>query len=287
MAASVPSPWVPKVADLALLFRLRLQERARRARAHRIRDSLPSLRSFADEPLEPSVLEREAPWDGLPVVECGIPGMLTSAEIRYYRYITRFYSGQGEVVELGTWLGKSTWYILDGLRQNPSFEGKLHCVDDFVWRSSWMDRWMEGLDRPIPSNHESFLAWFEAEVAAIAHRLVIHRARLAEFDGNESVPPFEWRGGPVEMCFVDCGRMLSVNESWYRVLRPHFTAGRTLLVLQDWQHHKAVPELWWENMKIFTDSKADEIELIHEIRDGAVATFLFVGANGSLRRSRV
>jgi hypothetical protein len=31
-------------------------------------------------------------------------------------------------------------------------------------------------------------------------------------------------------------------------------------------------------MKIFTDSKGEELELLHEIRDGAIGTFMFRGS---------
>jgi len=271
----VPGPLVDRAADELLRARIRLLERSRRRRGASVGPALPDLSSWTGEPLGVSILARAEPWAALPLEPCSIPGMLTDAERRYYLYITGFYTGAGAVVEIGTWLGQSTWQVMAGLERNPRFRTKLHCVDDFVWRSSWMDKWVLASTRP--ANHESFLPWFERETAAIADRLVVHRARLAEYDGNEELPPFVWNGGPVELCFVDCGRLLHVNEAWYRELRPHFITDRSLLVLQDWQQHKAVPELWWEQMKAFTDSKGSELELIHEIHGGAVGTFLYRG----------
>lgn len=275
LAALVPGPLVDRAADELLRARIRLLERSRRRRGASVGPALPDLSSWTGEPLGVSILARAEPWAALPLEPCSIPGMLTDAERRYYLYITGFYTGAGAVVEIGTWLGQSTWQVMAGLERNPRFRTKLHCVDDFVWRSSWMDKWVLASTRP--ANHESFLPWFERETAAIADRLVVHRARLAEYDGNEELPPFVWNGGPVELCFVDCGRLLHVNEAWYRELRPHFITDRSLLVLQDWQQHKAVPELWWEQMKAFTDSKGSELELIHEIHGGAVGTFLYRG----------
>jgi hypothetical protein len=79
------------------------------------------------------------------------------------------------------------------------------------------------------------------------------------------------------LCFVDCGRPIAANEAWYGLLSRHFIAGRTLLVLQDWQTHKEIPEKFQNQMKLFTDSKGSQLEQIHELHNGGVATFLYRG----------
>src|SRR5439155_13855185 len=94
-------------------------------------------------------------WARIPLEDCDIPGMISREERRYYQYIGKFYSGQGEIVELGPWLGCSTFYILSGLAKNPNFAAKhLHVYDDFVWRASWMNDKVGESERL--ANHQDF-----------------------------------------------------------------------------------------------------------------------------------
>lgn len=58
------------------------------------------------------VLEDYVPWSSAVIEDVDISGMISEEECRYYCYIGKFYSGKGEVVELGPWLGRSTFYIL-------------------------------------------------------------------------------------------------------------------------------------------------------------------------------
>ncbi|MGO8767048.1 MAG: polysaccharide pyruvyl transferase family protein [Limisphaerales bacterium] len=226
--------------------------------------------------LEKHILDVEAPWLRRPVPPCRIPGMITTEEKQYYGYLTQFYSGRGRVLELGPWLGCSTWHICAGLRLNPAFRNeKLHVVDDFVWRSSWMDGYYKEADRP--AHYGDFRAIYERHVAEHANYLATRRARIAIYDGNDAVEQFAWDSGPIVMCFVDCGRPISANEAWYNLLRRHFICGKTLLILQDWQTHKEIPEKWNNQMKQFSESKGAALEQIHELRDGGVATFLYHG----------
>jgi predicted O-methyltransferase YrrM len=81
--------------------------------------------------------------------------MISPEECKYYRWLGRFFTGAGAVVELGPWLGCSTVHILAGLERSPGFrDRRLHVFDDFVWRSSWMDRHLPARrasrDVPLP-----------------------------------------------------------------------------------------------------------------------------------------
>jgi len=202
--------------------------------------------------------------------------MITDEEAQYYCYVGRFYSGQGEVVELGPWLGRSTGYILHGLKDNPNFAGKsLHVFDDFVWRSSWMDEYYKEADRP--RNHESFQPLFDRYLASHRAVLNVRRTKILDYDGNESLPTLAWDGGPIEMCYVDCGRALDVNEAWWRVLAEHFIPYRTLIIMQDWGTCREVPLNWWNQTKLFTETHQHSLEHVHELAGGCIATFLFKG----------
>lgn len=239
--------------------------------------SLPVISSFdGQEALRTSIMAPNAPWMRVPIETVAVPGMISDEECRYYTYIGRFHTGAGEAVELGPWLGRSTHYILNGLRPNPHFRGKrLHVFDDFVWRPSWMDNHVGETERL--QNHQEFRFLFEKYTAAIAGDLLVERRKIIDYDGNEHLPALEWKGGPVEVLYVDCGRTFAVNDRWYSVFREAFIPNRTLIVMQDWRLHREVPVRWFNQTKQFTDSKGGQLDLVHEVNNGGVATFLFRG----------
>lgn len=140
-----------------------------------------------------------------------------------------------------------------------------------------MEKWLVDTDLEAPPHHGSFLHLFEAQTQRISDRIVTTRATITDHHGNQHLPFIRWDQGPIEMIIVDYGRRLSVNDAWYSVFSPHFISDQTLVILQDWQNHKRVPEIYWENMKIFTDSKESSLEQVHELCDAGLATFLYRG----------
>lgn len=221
---------------------------------------------------------RLPPWRWVSAPTPAIPGMITTEEARYYRWIGRRHRGWGAVVELGCWLGRSTFCLLDGMRRRPGFGGsgrRLVVVDDFVWRSSWMDGYYDAGDRP--ANHESFRPLFDRYTAGLAADLDVRTARLSPYEGNEHIQPFAWDGEPVELLVVDCGRTFAVNQAWWDALAPSFAPGKTLIVMQDWQTFRELPHRPYNQTKDFTDAKGAALQLEHELRHGGVGTFRFVG----------
>lgn len=228
--------------------------------------------------LRRSVLEPSAPWleIGLDGVACSSPSMIGQEEKQYYVYLGRYFRGEGAVVELGPWLGASTAHIVAGLDGNPKFDGsRVQVFDDFVWRSSWMDQHLPA-DVPPPNDGEDFRPLFERFAQPYLDQLDVFARRIGEDDGH-GLEPFSWDGGPIEIAFVDCGRTFEVNEAWYSVLAPHFVPDRTLVVMQDWHTHRQVPARWYNQIKQFTDSHGDALDLVHEVTVGGVATFLYRG----------
>src|SRR5262249_7080365 len=158
------------------------------------------------------------------------PGMILEEDRQYYSYIGKFYSGVGQVVELGCWLSRSTHYILKGLLPNPHFQGrKLYVHDGFVWQS-WMDPWYNGHDRPAAG--DSFLPLFERFTAHLREQLIVRQRSNLPDEGYEHLPPLTWDEGPVEMLFVDCGPYFTVNQAWYEVFWPHLLPNKTLILLK-------------------------------------------------------
>jgi hypothetical protein len=223
------------------------------------------------------VLQDKTPWSSVVLEECEIPGMISRETCQYYSYIGQFYSGKGEVVELGPWLGRSTFYILQGLIPNSNFSGKkLHIYDDFVWRASWMDDKVSQEERL--DNHQDFLYIFDKYTVSVKDYIIAKKRKITDYDGNEDVPQLVWNGGPVEIIYVDCGRTYEANEAWYKIFSGSFIADTTLIIMEDWRTYREVPVKWYNQTTQFTESKGYALELIHELKYGGVATFLFRGS---------
>jgi hypothetical protein len=226
--------------------------------------------------IQVSVMSTCAPWLRLAPLQCQTPSMISTEEMQYYRYIGAFYEGIGCAVELGPWLGSSTQHIVQSLIGNPNFRGKqLHVVDDFIWRADWMNGYVSD-DEKLP-NYASFRHLFDKYTSEVRHLLCVQQAKLANYDGNESVDQFRWGDDAIEFLYIDCGRTIAVNNAWYSYLRPRFIPGRTLLMMQDWRVHRERPRKWFNQTLLFTESKGSELELLHEVREGWLATFLFTG----------
>jgi hypothetical protein len=229
-------------------------------------DGLETLRSF--------VLEDRPPWSLLAVEPSTIPGMVSDEERQYYRYIGRFYSGRGAVIELGPWLGCSTFEIVSGMIGNPNFsDKKLHVYDDFIWRPDWMNPHVPEALRL--NEYQDFQFLFEKYTRSISRYLAVEKRKIVAYNGNESLPQITWDNGPVEFIYADCGRTFVANEGWYSLFEPFLLPGKTLLILQDWQTHSELPVAWYNQIKQFVDSKGPRLQLVHELKNGGAATFVY------------
>lgn len=220
----------------------------------------------ADQSLRTYLMEDDAPWKAHHLDAIDMPGMISDEEAQYYEWIGQTYLGRGEVIELGPWLGKSTRHIIRGLRSNPKFSDKqLHVYDDFVWRTSWMNQYVDQADR-LP-NHADFRALFDRFIGDARPFLNVVRAKISDHDGNESLPPIKWPGSPIEIMYVDCGRTMKVNQDWFDTFSPSFMPGITLVVMQDWRLHRERPRKAYNETLWFTQAHP-ELELIHEVKHG-------------------
>jgi len=235
---------------------------------------IPAILSFdSKNKLGISVLENKAPWIDKTLEAAPIPGMISAEECKYYNYIGQFYSGKYEIVELGPWVGRSTFYILKGLLDNPNFDKKkIYVYDDFVWRSSWMNG---RINEPEPDNHQDFQFIFDRYMAPFKDYMLVEKRKIINHDGNDDVPFLVWNGKPIEMLYVDIGRDFDVNEAWYKTFYDSLIPDKTLIVMQDWGVHREVPVKSYNQIEQFTDSKGRKLQLVHELLDGCLATFLY------------
>lgn len=270
-----------RLSQRSLSLKHRFDELARQRHARQRPEVLPAISTHSGNRLRRSIMETSVPWSHPPPLTSGVPGMLTPSERSYYGYVTQFYNGSGAIVELGPWLGLSTTLVVGGLEQNPHFrddtDAKIHVFDNFVWVSEWMNPFLRDSELTTPADGDSFEHLFDRVTQPVADRVAAKRRAIVSDLDHPEIEVLAWDGGPIQMIIVDCGRWLDVNNGWWSLLSPHFIQDETLIVMQDWQQYKTVPQPFWEQTKIFTDSKLGALDLVHELRDAGLATFVYRG----------
>lgn len=160
-----------------------------------------------------------------------IPAMSAEQETAYIeRYARDEYTGRGEIVDLGCWMGATTVAIARGLEGNarPAATGrKVHAFDRFVWES-WMDQFV--VDTPLGGRYrpgDSFSELFLANTAEWGHRVESHAGDLLRPD---------WAGQPVEFLFVDAMKSWELAHSIALTFFPCLLPGVSTVMHQDFCH---------------------------------------------------
>src|SRR5688500_1000384 len=115
-------------------------------------------------------------------------GMTTKTEQDYFaKYGEKIYSGKGEIVDLGCWLGSTTIPLVKGLLRNPAFEKsgrKVYAYDLFIWYD-WMNPSLIGTNLVGKYKEgESFLDEFKKRTAKYASHIEICAGDLAQIVWN-------------------------------------------------------------------------------------------------------
>jgi hypothetical protein len=156
---------------------------------------------------------------------------MTPAVVHYYlRALGSKWSGKGDVVELGCWLGATTRALLDGL-DLANFDGRYYAYD----------RWTADAQQVAKAERqEEVLSWAENI--------------LPRFDRNTQGLVKSYRGeigltladhcppGPVEICLFDAPKQDPLFTSCMDILRPHFIPGVTVVGLLDYYFYRDHPE---------------------------------------------
>ncbi|MHC4515658.1 MAG: hypothetical protein ACYTGW_13880 [Planctomycetota bacterium] len=211
-----------------------------------------------------------------------IPSMVSAEERRYLYWLGSVrWQGFGHIVEVGPWLGGSTWCLAAGMQAAASVESvessrQLHVFDNFVWRD-----FMNGRGGPDLADGASFEEHFKKNLAPHAERMVVHAAWLPDDEEapgdaelgaiREEIPTdaerVAWPGSsePVEILFVDGAKswqgMIALLTAFADALVPE----RSLLVFQDYKYWGA----YW--VAAVVELLADCVTLEHQLRENSVA----------------
>lgn len=182
-----------------------------------------------------------------------VPGMTSPAECRYLYWLTGTQlAGVGQLVEIGSWLGRSTLHLAAGLEQSQG-PGKLHCFDGFTWAPNDPGK----SDLPLKPG-DDFRKYFEANVSPFSHLVTAHQTRIAQI---------AWSGAPVEVLFLDAPKKLPEVTRCLEVFGPSLIAGKSIIAIQDYQYFPAYA------LAACMYALRDHLELIHVVLDGSTVAF--------------
>ena len=169
--------------------------------------------------------------------------MLAGEELQLLHWLTsRYFTGEGAIVDGGCFLGGSTCALASGLAENSGVKttGKpIHSYDLFNTTTDFFD--------PTFAEHglnpgQSFLDLYKKNVGAFLDRIEIHEGDLMEQS---------WGSGKIEILFLDCCKNTTLHDHAVKIWFPRLIPGKSILIQQDfgWWHYS------WGNimMEVFKD----------------------------------
>jgi hypothetical protein len=194
-------------------------------------------------------LKRPRPWDAVTFqLPASIPTMITREECRYLYWLANsFWTDTGHVLEMGPWLGGSTFCLAAGMAAaKPERRHRLHVFDSFEWREFMASR--APLNLTVGA---SFQPIFEKNLEpfgdfTVAHRMLLPDELLEQTDASVAEyrsravslvdEEFTWTDGPVEIAFIDGAKSWTGMLHLLAETASSFMPKRTLLVCQDYKH---------------------------------------------------
>ncbi|MHC4421663.1 MAG: class I SAM-dependent methyltransferase [Planctomycetota bacterium] len=206
-------------------------------------------------------------WRDTLLPDPGIPTMISAEERSYLHWLAgRTWTGQGHIVEIGPWLGGSTYCLASGMRHNTHRgDRRLHTFDDFEWREFMSSR----ADVSLQPG-DCFLEEFRKNLGGFEDLLVVHRQvipdDLPEWDvlfdraTETGLDTLTWHDDePVEILFIDGAKSWGSMIHVLRELGELFLPGATLLVCQDYKYWG---EYW---TALLMEHLSDHVSLVHNL----------------------
>lgn len=151
--------------------------------------------------------------------------MLTKPELAFLHTLTRdVYQGKGKILDLGCFLGGSTYALASGLYENTlrNKENLIYSYDLFIWDKYQHDFLKEKSGFKIgDSFHECFLENLHPFLKSIQ-----------SFQGDFT--QYLWRGEGIEICFIDISKHPLLNDFLVHNFFPSLLLGCTV-IQQDFQ----------------------------------------------------
>jgi methyltransferase family protein len=193
---------------------------------------------------------------GLPTLPT-VDGLISPAEERYLYWLTSsMYTGEGAVVELGSWFGRSAIALGAGLR-DAGWNSSLYCFDRFRWQTQFSNI-VTIADVQLPDGGD-FMPYFLANVRPIYPEVVVTKTTIDDL---------VWDGPPIELLFLDAPKSFHDLATTLLTFGSSLIAGRSLLILQDFFFSPAFP------ISMTVAAMAGDLRLVHTVLGASTAAFV-------------
>jgi hypothetical protein len=163
----------------------------------------------------------------LPAELTQVKTMLSAQELELLYTLARDrYTGRGEIVDGGAFLGGSTLALGSGLRDNPgafSKQGRIHSYDLFV-SDVFVTRFIEGYPEGTSTR-----PYYDSVIADVVSHVTVH-------EGNITTMPWP-SDRSIEIFFIDVAKSWDINDFLLHQFFPRLMPGSTV-IQQDyhWPH---------------------------------------------------
>jgi hypothetical protein len=167
-------------------------------------------------------------WDDPYELPSEIRTLLSPDELRMlYNLAKSYYTGLGNIVDAGCFVGGSTRALLDGLSNNRRFLNSSHKVYayDLFRTTDQFNVW--GDEVHASSSASEYFSEFKENVCQ-------YQARVTSRQGD--ILEHEWHDGPIEILFVDIAKSPEILQHIEKSFFPSLLPGRSYLVHQDFQY---------------------------------------------------
>lgn len=205
----------------------------------------------------------EKPWKTVDLVEHELDQMiayLTPDERQLFHWVAaNAYSGFGEIIDAGAFLGGSARCFATGLIKG-NFEGhcggRIHSYDLYRYYN-WISDKIEALRGCSPG--DSFVNLFHQTLGVDAEKYVtVYPGNLTDRD---------WDGRPVEILMIDCAKTRALGDKCLSMFFPHLKKG-SLVIHQD---YAVASRLYWIHSSMYL--LRDYIEYSGVVDRGGSAVF--------------
>lgn len=191
-------------------------------------------------------------------------GMTTSEERRMFnQYGERLYTGAGEIVDLGCWLGSTTIPLIEGLLANKAFDRtkrKIYAYDLFIW-GDWMNMKGSYLDGKYKEG-DSFVDEYRAVIRPYADMVDVNAGDLCHLG---------WKGKPrpIEFLLIDAMKSWDLANAIVRDFFPFLIPGKSHVLHQDFSHFYTP----W--IHLLTYRFREHFELVEDAASGGSTLFRY------------
>ncbi len=181
--------------------------------------------------------------------------MISPGEGRYlYWLVSKTYAGTGAIIEVGTWLGRSTIHLVTGLRDS-GMPGKLHSFDNFLWAGG-SDSQKSGINL---KRGDSFRAYFDKNIERF-------RADIEVTEGN--FEDYRWDSNrPIDILFLDAPKDAQSLSTCLATFGPALVPGLSMVVSQDYQHPLSY------DLPLAFHRLRGKLEMVHAVESGGTVGF--------------